>query len=152
MSAGRGPDVRIGDDEREAAVTALGEHYAAGRLTKEEFDERSEQAWSARTQAGLVPLFADLPRPGRPAGEPFRGGPPRRGPLPTPGRGPGRWGPAWLVPVLAVLVGFFVLMHLPLILLVVLVWVLLVRGGRRWARRTGHGPHGPHGHGYGRGW
>ena len=37
-----GPELRIGDDDREAAVTALGEHYAAGRLTKEEYDERAD--------------------------------------------------------------------------------------------------------------
>lgn len=54
--------VRVGDTERESAVTALGEHYAAGRLTKEEFDERAEVAWTARTSGDLTPLFADLPR------------------------------------------------------------------------------------------
>jgi hypothetical protein len=53
--------VRIGDVERENALTALGEHFAAGRLSKEEFDERSSAAWSARTAADLAPLFSDLP-------------------------------------------------------------------------------------------
>ena len=67
--------VRIGDAEREAAVTALGEHYAAGRLTKEEFDERSEAAWTARTSGDLAPLFGDLPRLQAPA--PHRPRPPR---------------------------------------------------------------------------
>ena len=62
MSSTGATEPRIGDAEREAAVTSLGEHYAAGRLTKEEFDERSDQAWAARTAAGLWPLFADLPR------------------------------------------------------------------------------------------
>jgi hypothetical protein len=56
-------EVRIGDAEREAAVAALGEHYAAGRLTREEYDERAEQAWTARTASALAPLFADLPAP-----------------------------------------------------------------------------------------
>ncbi|MGH3330272.1 MAG: DUF1707 SHOCT-like domain-containing protein [Nocardioidaceae bacterium] len=55
------PELRIGDREREAAATALGEHYATGRLTKEEYDERSERAWAARTSADLAPLFVDLP-------------------------------------------------------------------------------------------
>lgn len=54
-------ELRIGDREREAAVSALGEHYVAGRLTKEEFDERTEVAWRARTNADLRPLFLDLP-------------------------------------------------------------------------------------------
>jgi hypothetical protein len=67
--------VRIGDAERESAVTALGEHYAAGRITKEEFDERSSTAWSARTSGDLVPLFGDLPRLQAPA--PRRPQPPR---------------------------------------------------------------------------
>lgn len=60
------PEVRIGDAEREAAVAALGEHYAAGRLTKEEYDERAGIAWTAKTNSALWPLFADLPRPAHP--------------------------------------------------------------------------------------
>ena len=59
--------VRIGDAERESAVTALGEHYAAGRLTKDEFDDRAGVAWSARTSGDLAPLFTDLPRLQSPA-------------------------------------------------------------------------------------
>jgi hypothetical protein len=55
------PESRIGDVEREAALTALGEHYAAGRLTKDEYDERSDLALRARTHADLTPLFGDLP-------------------------------------------------------------------------------------------
>ena len=55
------PQVRVGDAERESAVAALGEHYVAGRLTKEELDERADAAWSARTSGDLAPLFSDLP-------------------------------------------------------------------------------------------
>ena len=54
--------VRIGDAERDAAATSLGDHFAAGRLTREEFDERLEQAWAAKTADELDPLFVDLPR------------------------------------------------------------------------------------------
>jgi hypothetical protein len=53
--------VRIGDAERDTAVERLGEHFAAGRLTKEEFDERATQASAARYDDDLRPLFADLP-------------------------------------------------------------------------------------------
>jgi hypothetical protein len=60
MSAG--PEMRIGDLERDAAVRTLGEHYAAGRLTREEYDERSDAALRARTDSELRPLFVDLPR------------------------------------------------------------------------------------------
>ena len=56
-----GTRVRIGDAERDRAVTALGDHYAAGRITREEFDERLERAWDAKTAHDLSPLFADLP-------------------------------------------------------------------------------------------
>ena len=53
--------IRIGDAEREAATSALGDHYAAGRLTKDEYDERADGVTSARFQDDLAPLFADLP-------------------------------------------------------------------------------------------
>lgn len=64
-------ELRVGDREREAAITALGEHYAAGRLGKDEYDERAAAALAARTRGGLTPLFADLPGP-----DPGAGGPP----------------------------------------------------------------------------
>lgn len=56
-------EVRIGDTEREAAIAALGEHFTAGRIDKDEYDERTAVAWTARTPGALVPLFADLPEP-----------------------------------------------------------------------------------------
>ncbi|WP_199521247.1 DUF1707 SHOCT-like domain-containing protein [Jiangella anatolica] len=55
--------LRVGDTERDAAVAALGEHFAAGRLTKDEFDERSARAWAARFGGDLDELFTDLPQP-----------------------------------------------------------------------------------------
>lgn len=57
------PEPRIGDAEREAAAAALGEHFAAGRLDREEYDERSGRVWAAKTNSDLWPLFADLPSP-----------------------------------------------------------------------------------------
>ncbi|HET7689702.1 MAG TPA: DUF1707 domain-containing protein [Nocardioidaceae bacterium] len=54
-------ETRIGDAEREHAVSALGEHYLAGRLTKEEYDDRAAAAWTAKTMSQLQPLFWDLP-------------------------------------------------------------------------------------------
>ncbi|GAA1426180.1 hypothetical protein GCM10009616_00050 [Microlunatus lacustris] len=59
----RAPLPRIGDAERDRAVDALQEHMAAGRLDREEFDERLGRALAARTVADLQPLFADLPEP-----------------------------------------------------------------------------------------
>ena len=69
-----GVPVRIGDAERDQAVAELGDHFAAGRLTREEFEARVDQALAARFGRDLQPLFADLPPaepvPSRPAGPP----------------------------------------------------------------------------------
>ena len=62
--------VRIGDAERDRAVAALGDHFAAGRLTNEEFEQRMEQAIKARFNDDLEPLFVDLPRTVEPHVEP----------------------------------------------------------------------------------
>ena len=59
--------VRIGDAERDRAISALSDHFAAGRLTREELDERVDRAMQARFDADLRPLFADLPRAEPPA-------------------------------------------------------------------------------------
>jgi uncharacterized membrane protein len=62
--------LRIGDAERDRAVAALGDHFAAGRLTNEEFEQRMEQAIKARFNDDLEPLFVDLPRTVEPHVEP----------------------------------------------------------------------------------
>jgi hypothetical protein len=122
------PEIRIGDAEREAAVTALGEHYAAGRLTKEEFDERAGIAWTAKTNSTLWPLFADLPRP--------QAGPrPTASATSTSGRARSDYRPAWvkfgLAPVLMAVIALTVITHLPVLALVGIFWLL-------WARSTNH--------------
>ncbi len=66
MEAGGGSGQRIGAAERDEAVEALRTHLEAGRLTPEEYEDRSVSASGARTEGDLVPLFADLPDP-RPA-------------------------------------------------------------------------------------
>ena len=58
--------LRIGDKEREQAASALGEHYAQGRLTTEEHSERLDRIWAAKTRSELSPIFRDLPGPGTP--------------------------------------------------------------------------------------
>lgn len=55
--------IRIGNDEREQAVRALGDHFAQGRLEPHEFEDRVTQVYAARTTAELHALFDDLPRP-----------------------------------------------------------------------------------------
>jgi len=53
--------VRIGDAERDEALDKLGDHFAAGRLTREELDERTDQAMNARFDSDLEQIFHDLP-------------------------------------------------------------------------------------------
>ena len=54
-------DIRISDADRDQAVSELSEHFQRGRITQDEFDERSSLAMQARTGADLGPLFTDLP-------------------------------------------------------------------------------------------
>ena len=60
-------DLRVSDAERDQAVAGLSEHYQAGRLTLEEFEDRSGRALKARTGNELAGLFADLPEGAVPA-------------------------------------------------------------------------------------
>ncbi|MGH9278293.1 MAG: DUF1707 SHOCT-like domain-containing protein [Acidimicrobiales bacterium] len=55
------PDLRIGDDERNAVIAALREHTAAGRLTLGEFSDRAGAVFAARTQSELDLVTVDLP-------------------------------------------------------------------------------------------
>jgi hypothetical protein len=61
------PAVRVSDADREAAVEALREHFLAGRLDVEEFTERVEQAYAARTAGELDQVERELPLPARAA-------------------------------------------------------------------------------------
>ncbi len=54
-------NMRIGDAERERAVSRLQEHHAAGRLSTDEFNDRMGKALEARTGSDLRGLFVDLP-------------------------------------------------------------------------------------------
>jgi hypothetical protein len=121
--------IRIGDAERDQAVAVLSDHFVAGRLTQEEFEERSDQATRARYDEDLSPLFADLPDPA--ASQPV----------------PQTWSPAlrpgpppflWLIPVLMVgLVVGTVSLAAPWILWV-LFWIAMF--SRPYHRRW-HNPH-----------
>ncbi len=54
--------LRVSDSDRDRAVAELSEHYQAGRLTLEEFEDRSGRALQARTGGELGGLFTDLPK------------------------------------------------------------------------------------------
>jgi hypothetical protein len=59
-------DLRIGDAERDEVMTALREHFAQGRLTHAELDERLDGTLAARTAGDLRRVIADLPVPPAP--------------------------------------------------------------------------------------
>ena len=53
--------IRASDKERESVVDVLRDAYTDGRLTLEEFDERTSSAYASKTWADLRELTADLP-------------------------------------------------------------------------------------------
>jgi hypothetical protein len=117
------PDLRLSDAERDEAIVRLSEHYAAGRLDKDEFDERSDAVWTARTRGDLAPVFADLAPPPREYHR-TRGLWGRRG-----------WFPLPFVPVLFVLIALTAITHVPFVLLAVVGCFLFLgrrRRGYRW--------------------
>ena len=61
-----GYNVRIGDADREAIAAQLREHYADGRLTLDELNERLDQTFAAKTKADLNVVMRDLPHVARP--------------------------------------------------------------------------------------
>jgi hypothetical protein len=73
--------MRVGDSERESVAAELREHYAQGRLTLEDFNQRLDAALAAKTRGDLDRLISDLPHvnpPGAPlpvsaAGPYYRG-------------------------------------------------------------------------------
>ncbi len=83
-----GFNVRVGDADRDAVAAQLREHYADGRLTLEELNERLDQAFAAKTKADLNTVTRDLPQaPPLAAGMPYGGtawqGPAWPGPMAT---------------------------------------------------------------------
>jgi hypothetical protein len=55
------PGMLAAATDRERAMDVLKAAFGEGRLTKEEFDSRSEQVLAARTYADLAAIIADLP-------------------------------------------------------------------------------------------
>jgi hypothetical protein len=65
--ARRPVEPRIGDADRDQAVSFLQEHMAQGRIDASEFDDRMAQALKAKTASELAVLFDDLPEPRPPS-------------------------------------------------------------------------------------
>src|SRR6516165_12752293 len=53
--------IRASDQDRDVVVAVLRDAYTAGRLTLEEFDERTTAAYASRTWGELRKLTEDLP-------------------------------------------------------------------------------------------
>lgn len=113
--------LRIGDVERDGAIAALARHFADGRLSQDEHEERTARALKARTGADLRVLFADLPRLDPPA-------PPQR-------RGfSGHVLLTSMASALLVMAGVLLMLHLlPIIAIIALLFVVarMYSGGRR---------------------
>lgn len=54
-------NVRVSDTEREAVAAQLREHYAQGRLSLDELNERLDRVFASRTRADLDAVTSDLP-------------------------------------------------------------------------------------------
>lgn len=131
--------LRIGDQERESATAALGEHYSTGRLTRDELEERSRLALEAKALADLRPLFADVPLPHGPLHTAHHG-------AAAPGSTPGVWAPParrrgprfpW-GPVVVALVALTVITDRPWIWFGLLAWAVwaMLSPRRREERRA----------------
>ncbi|MFF3569389.1 DUF1707 SHOCT-like domain-containing protein [Nocardia jiangxiensis] len=118
------PDIRIGTAERETAMRRLSDHFAAGRLSVAEFDERSAVVAAATTRGDLVGVFADLPEP---AAQAQQSAPPQQH---RRGRAEIR-GAAMGLTVIVALVLFFVLHTWLWFLLIPAAAILLGPSGRR---------------------
>ena len=55
--------IRASDADRDHITARLREHFAAGRLTSDELDERVSAALKAKTHGELRQLMTDLPEP-----------------------------------------------------------------------------------------
>jgi hypothetical protein len=56
------PNLRASDEDRDRTAAQLREHHAVGRLTSDEFTERLDTAFRAKTVGELDGLLRDLPR------------------------------------------------------------------------------------------
>jgi hypothetical protein len=56
--------VRASDEDREQLISELNEHTVAGRLSTDEFEQRLQSVYAARTTSELASLRRDLPQTG----------------------------------------------------------------------------------------
>ena len=68
-------DLRVCDADRDRAPRELSEAFQAGRITADEFEQRTGRALSARTGKDLTDLFTDLQKDNLPAARTAAGRP-----------------------------------------------------------------------------
>ncbi len=139
--------IRASDADRDRVTARLQEHFAAGRLTRDELDERIADVLQAKTFGELRPALADLPEP-VPAP---RSVPAQRAGRPWPARRHHpRLAPLFLFLLLtAVLVSSGGWLALALLKVVLVFWLLLMLAGVLVAGRIRRRlrPDGQHGYG-----
>ncbi len=144
--------LRVSDADRDRAIAELSEHFQAGRLTTDEFEDRTDRALKARTVGDLAELFTDLPR--KPSAVPGPGPQSATGPglaLPPASSAPARPGHVPIVPLVIVAIivlGGFITGHgIVGILIPVLIVFLIIRRlieGDRHDRHDHHDRHDRH--------
>ncbi len=147
--------IRISDADRERVAARLREHYAEGRLSSEELDERITVTLSAKTFGDLRGVMADLPDPDLV--------PPQVGPTPPWGmpprvvvhRGPRLLPLLFIALIFAVAVpsaGFVAFAFLKVALLIwfatCVLSIIAATRFRRHVRRYGQGGYGSQSHGH----
>jgi len=165
-----GFNVRVGDAERDAIAAQLRDHYADGRLTLDELNERLDLAFAAKTKADLNEVMRDLPHVARPTAGAAAGG---FGAMSGPAGQVGLPGSAWnygsgndgrrsggsygrsFVPVLAlvwmcVIIGSLFLFGIgggdrPIAVVLIIAAIAFLRRLLGGGRRRGSGPRGPRG-------
>jgi hypothetical protein len=147
MSATR-PDLRVGDAERESTATALREHYAQGRLSTDELNDRLDAAFSATTYGQLDRVTQDLPHI-----QPVPAAPPPEAPVARPrsGRLAARAATALVTVALLLFVVAVVghgANHLPRTIVTLVIAMLILRAliFRAFGRRHFQHPHPEHWH------
>ena len=146
--------IRASDADREHVVEILRDAFSAGRLTLEEFDERTTSAFAAKTWGGLRALTRDLPQQARleiPRPEPGVKPSPDK-PLPVVA-GPPRRRVSPMLPILVIWLGIALTAREPFAFIPVLVILFMLRRlATRPPRSNRRGPHGrPGDHDSGRG-
>jgi hypothetical protein len=92
------PQLRASDEDRDRTAALLREHHALGRLDPQEFSDRLDRTFAARTVGELDDILRDLPRIDlyRLPGARLTRRPSQTGrPAARSGRMPGAWRAAW---------------------------------------------------------